>query len=240
MASGAFHTHRSTIKHVALGSSAIACSRPRAYHGHQHRAQCYARSLRESVGFLDRTKTLAFKMKCTGGIQPAYSRTTRLGVISFLSSDAFFNIATVGVMPLYTMMIGFPKSQLTKRLIASPIPDLVLSIMYLYLLSQSWEPDTLRLIMNPDNNYLPTLSGIVLLFSRVTTVASAWVHLLAVDLFAAKQVYIDSLACNVPARHSIILCLMCCPVGILAHTLTKIIMQAKRSASAKDVAGSLA
>jgi hypothetical protein len=72
MASGTFHKHCSTIKRAALGSSAIACSRPRAYHGHQHRAQCYARSLRESVGFLDRTKTLAFKMKCTGTQTPRW------------------------------------------------------------------------------------------------------------------------------------------------------------------------
>eukprot|EP00959_Pyramimonas_sp_CCMP1952_P033130 694863-Pyramimonas_sp.AAC.1 len=46
----------------------------------------------------------------------------------------------------------------TKRVIASPIIDVVLSTMYIYLLAHSWQPDTARLIMNPDAYYLPSVS----------------------------------------------------------------------------------
>jgi len=68
-------------------------------------------------------------------------------------------------------------------------------------LSWSWQPDTFSLILpgsladgfkggfNPQ--FFPKLSGIVALFSRVPTAASLWVHLLAVDLFAARAVYFD-------------------------------------------------
>jgi len=55
------------------------------------------------------------------------------------------------------------------------------------------------------------------------TVASAWIHLLAVDLFAARQVYHDGLKNNIETRHSVSLCLLFCPVGILCHVATKVL-----------------
>lgn len=53
------------------------------------------------------------------------------------------------------------------------------------------------------------------------TAAAAWLHLLSLDLFVARHVYLDSLASNVPAAHSLVLCCMFGPVGYLSHTLTK-------------------
>ncbi|KAL3525466.1 hypothetical protein ACH5RR_013838 [Cinchona calisaya] len=65
------------------------------------------------------------------------------------------------------------------------------------------------------------LSAIAKLFSSETTLASAWIHLLVIDLFAARQVFHDGLQANVETRHSVSLCLLCCPIGILAHFITK-------------------
>lgn len=39
--------------------------------------------------------------------------------------------------------------------------------------------------------FIPSLDGIATLFSRLTTAASLWVHLLAINLFAASRTYIE-------------------------------------------------
>jgi len=36
-----------------------------------------------------------------------------------------------------------------------------------------------------------------------------------------RQVYHDSMKNDVPATHSLVLCMMCCPVGLLSHAATK-------------------
>ena len=39
--------------------------------------------------------------------------------------------------------------------------------------------------------FFPSLEGIATLFSRATTAASLWVHLLAINLFAARSAYLE-------------------------------------------------
>mmetsp|Transcript_46489 Transcript_46489/g.88771 ORF Transcript_46489/g.88771 Transcript_46489/m.88771 type:complete len:231 (-) Transcript_46489:308-1000(-) len=155
-----------------------------------------------------------------------------------LSPDTCFIAGTVFVMPFYTAMLAIPKSSLTKTMVSSPAPYLIMSVLYLYLLVVSWQPDSLRLIMNPDFYFLPQLTGIATLFSRAPTVASAWIHLLCVDLYAAIQVYQDSVKHQLPSKASLVLCMMCCPVGILAHFITKAIVLGRRKRFTDDVLAS--
>eukprot|EP00252_Welwitschia_mirabilis_P024117 TRINITY_DN702_c0_g3_i3.p1 TRINITY_DN702_c0_g3~~TRINITY_DN702_c0_g3_i3.p1 ORF type:complete len:131 (-),score=19.59 TRINITY_DN702_c0_g3_i3:39-410(-) len=105
-------------------------------------------------------------------------------------------------------------------MVDSKIPYIALGALYAYLLYQSWTPETLHL-MFASKYWLPELPGIARMFSRDVTVASAWLHLLAVDLFAARQVFHDGLKDSIETRHSIILCLLFCPIGIMSHMLTK-------------------
>lgn len=97
------------------------------------------------------------------------------------------------------------------------------------------------------------------MFSSEMTLASAWIHLLVVDLFAARytfvflfckylcfcfviicvyalfcarqssnchcnslrQVFHDGQENQIETRHSVSLCLLFCPIGIMAHFITK-------------------
>ncbi|KAL0350323.1 UNVERIFIED_CONTAM: protein ABA DEFICIENT 4, chloroplastic [Sesamum radiatum] len=74
------------------------------------------------------------------------------------------------------------------------------------------------MLVAPQAEFLP---GIAKMFSSEMTLASAWIHLLAIDLFAARQIYFDGLQNDVETRHSVSLCLLSCPIGILAHVITK-------------------
>ncbi|KAM3346186.1 hypothetical protein ACQJBY_020626 [Aegilops geniculata] len=140
---------------------------------------------------------------------------------SQIASSAF-TLGTVAVLPFYTLMIAAPNANITKRAVESTAPYVALGILYAYLLYLSWTPDTIR-AMFASKYWLPELPGIVRMFASEMTVASAWIHLLAVDLFAARQVYHDGIKNNIETRHSVLLCLLFCPIGIAAHALTKVL-----------------
>ncbi|XP_060193558.1 protein ABA DEFICIENT 4, chloroplastic-like [Lycium barbarum] len=138
---------------------------------------------------------------------------------SEIASTAF-TVGTAAVLPFYTIMVVAPKAELTRKATKSSIPYIVLGLLYAYLLCLSWTPDTIRL-MFASKYWLPELPGIAKMFSNEVTLASAWIHLLAVDLFAARQVYHDGLQNDIETRHSVSLCLLFCPVGIVTHFITK-------------------
>ncbi|XP_037491763.1 uncharacterized protein LOC105638732 [Jatropha curcas] len=116
----------------------------------------------------------------------------------------------------------------TRNSMESSIPYVVLALLYAYLLCLSWTPDTLRL-MFASKYWLPELPGMAKMFSSEMTLASAWIHLLAVDLYAARQVFHDGLENEIETRHSVSLCLLFCPIGILTHVMTKALTKTARS-----------
>ncbi|GAQ84411.1 abscisic acid -deficient 4 protein [Klebsormidium nitens] len=141
-----------------------------------------------------------------------------------------FTFGTAMVVPFYTLMLAAPKWRGTRKVMDSAIPYVILGAMYMYLLSISWTPEHPKLMFS-SKYWLPELSGITRMFSSMLTVSSAWIHLLAVDLFAGRNIYLDSITHNLPSRHSLVLCLMFGPVGIFSHLFTKNIVMAWRKAT---------
>ncbi|KAK4346790.1 hypothetical protein RND71_033129 [Anisodus tanguticus] len=157
---------------------------------------------------------------------PPQRRSYRVSAMWLPSSQvasSVFTLGTAAVLPFYTLMVAAPKAELTRKLMRSTIPYVVLGLLYAYLLYLSWTPDTIRL-MFASKYWLPELPGIAKMFSSEMTLASAWIHLLAVDLFAARQVYHDGLQNDIETRHSVSLCLLFCPIGIVIHLLTKAVL----------------
>ena len=90
--------------------------------------------------------------------------------------------------------------------------------------------------------FLPSLPGIVMLFSRAATAASLGVHLLCINLFAACRTCAEGDLLNnfcrfcfqthseilkgagtksgVPTRHTTLLCMLLGPLGLLSHYST--------------------
>ncbi|KAK4284240.1 hypothetical protein QN277_001099 [Acacia crassicarpa] len=143
---------------------------------------------------------------------------------SWLSSSELasnvFTLGSVAVLPYYTLMVIAPKAEITKKSMESGIPYVLLGLLYAYLLCLSWTPETLQLLF-ATQYFLPQLSSIAKMFSSDITLASAWIHLMLIDLFAARQVFLDGLKNQIETRHSVSLCLFCCPIGVLSHFITK-------------------
>ncbi|OVA04976.1 Protein of unknown function DUF4281 [Macleaya cordata] len=143
---------------------------------------------------------------------------------SYQIASSVFTLGTVAVLPFYTLMVLAPRAELTKRSMESSIPYVILGLLYAYLLYLSWTPDTIRM-MFASQYWLPELPGIAKMFSSEITLASAWIHLLAIDLYAARQVFLDGLENDIETRHSVSLCLLFCPIGILTHVITTVLNQ---------------
>lgn len=138
-----------------------------------------------------------------------------------------FTLGTTSVLPFYTLMVLAPNSELTKRSMESGVPYVVLGVLYAYLLYLSWTPETAALIF-ASQYLLPELTSIGKMFSSEMTLASAWIHLLIIDLFAARHVFLDGKENEIETRHSVSLCLFFCPIGVLTHVITKAMTKSAR------------
>ncbi|QDZ17660.1 hypothetical protein HOP50_01g01670 [Chloropicon primus] len=128
-------------------------------------------------------------------------------------------------------------SRVTVRRLKAEILLLPICLAYLFLLYSSWRPDTIQILFpgsleagltskrfNPQ--FFPTLPGIAHLFSRCEiTASSMWLHLLAVNLFAAVQICLDGIRKNIFTLHSVALCAFSGILGFFSHYLTTLIHQ---------------
>ncbi|KAL1208781.1 Protein ABA DEFICIENT 4 [Cardamine amara subsp. amara] len=159
------------------------------------------------------TNSSSVAHKKLSGVRASWLATSQI-------ASSVFAVGTTAVLPFYTLMVVAPKAEITKKCMESSIPYVILGVLYAYLLYLSWTPETLKYMFS-SKYMLPELSGIAKMFSSEMTLASAWIHLLVVDLFAARQVYNDGLVNQIETRHSVSLCLLFCPVGIVSHFVTK-------------------
>src|SRR5579871_5891381 len=100
--------------------------------------------------------------------------------------DLFFALSALLVAPFWLLMIGLPGLSLTRAVIASPWVLLPLPLLYTILLIANW-PLMLYLIEHP------TLTGLAVVFGEPPGALIAWVHVLALDLFVGRWIYLDGL-----------------------------------------------
>jgi len=121
-----------------------------------------------------------------------------------------------------------------------------LAVFYGVLLIRSWSDNTLALMMpgsleeglrTGEVQFIPKLSGISELLSEKAASASAWAHFMLVNLFVARHATLQSLKFDLPVAHTLALCLVTGPLGLLSHVVTKWIvlkLRSKRSSSERS------
>jgi Domain of unknown function (DUF4281) len=138
-----------------------------------------------------------------------------------LAPETVFSLASFAVMPLYGLMVARPGAKVTRRILDSDALWLCLAALYGAALAQSWRSDTLALMFSlTPLPHLPQLSNIAAMFTRPAAAAATWVHLLTLDLFVARGIFNDARAKKVPSAHSLLLCMMFGPSGLLCHAAT--------------------
>jgi len=144
---------------------------------------------------------------------------------SLFSPDLAFTCATFAVVALYGVAVAAPLSRLSKALFLDRpflIPSL-LGVAYLALGWQAYNAGALSGLWDAARGCLPapTPEALAAVFHDRAITALAWLHLLAVDLVSAAAVMRDGLATGTPIRHSVALCLMFGPIGLLSHAATR-------------------
>lgn len=162
---------------------------------------------------------------------------------SLALTDVLFTTGTVMVMPFYALMISKPNSRVTRNLMESKLLWLILGVLYIvaaYLSLNS--EDVVRAILNAFTQQQggntavsaaaaagasaePFISRCLTLFSNFMstpeTACASWLHLISLDVFLARGVFLDAMEWGTPCRHSVLLCCMFGPLGVLAHAFTR-------------------
>lgn len=125
-----------------------------------------------------------------------------------------FNIANIFVIPFWLLMIFLPNWKLTRRVMESSIPFVILAGAYLYLFVSSITPENAQALSNPQ------LADIARFFSEETAAATGWIHFLVMDLFVGRWIYWEGQKTGIWTFHSLALCLFAGPLGLLSHILT--------------------
>ena len=131
-----------------------------------------------------------------------------------------FNVANLFVLPFWALMIFVPNWQVTRKIMASYLPFVVLAAAYSYLFVISITPETAAALSNPQ------LADIARFFGDETAAATGWIHFLVMDLFVGRWIYWEGQKTKIWTIHSLALCLFAGPLGVLSHIFTYWITQA--------------
>ena len=146
-----------------------------------------------------------------------------------------FNVANLFVLPFWALMILLPNWGVTRRVMESYIPYVVLASLYLYLFVSSITPENAQALSSPQ------LADIARAFADEKVMAAGWIHYLVMDLFVGRWIYWEGQSKGILTIHSLGLCLFAGPLGLLSHILTSWISQkffARAEVEAKTVSSS--
>ena len=131
-----------------------------------------------------------------------------------MNISQLFDIANIFVLPFWVLMIFLPKWKLTRQIMESYLPFVVLAGAYLYLFVNSITPENAAALSNPQ------LADIARFFADETAAATGWIHFLVMDLFVGRWIYLEGQKTGIWTFHSLSLCLFAGPLGLLSHILT--------------------
>ncbi|MCC5651572.1 DUF4281 domain-containing protein [Nostoc sp. XA013] len=131
-----------------------------------------------------------------------------------MTISQLFNIANLFVLPFWALMILLPNWKVTRQIMSSYLPFLVLAGVYLYLFITSITPENAQALSNPQ------LADIAKFFADETAAATGWIHFLVMDLFVGRWIYLEGEKTGIWTIHSLALCLFAGPLGLLSHILT--------------------
>ena len=123
---------------------------------------------------------------------------TKFNIIYFKMIEQIYNYFTIeilyywvnlGVLPFWLVLIFFPQSYLSRYLVTSIFPILVLSGAYIFVLYKSY----LNSFNFDDNfNLYLGINNISELFSNDTFLMMFWIHFISINLFTGGWIVNDS------------------------------------------------
>jgi len=151
-----------------------------------------------------------------------------------------FNVITFLPQYLWLLMVFAPNWEFTQKIMKPIWPCLVFACVHLFIVftvasnnSDNLEEfTTLAQVFNPAvsvnlfGDFSPQDSMMKLMKSP-GFVSEEWSHVLAWDLFVGRWIYLDGLRRGIFASHSVLLCNLIGPPGLLSHAITCLVLGKK-------------
>lgn len=145
-----------------------------------------------------------------------------------MTVEQLFEASNLFVVPFWLLIILLPNWAITRRVMASPLPFVLLAGLYLYLFSGTLTSEAAQSLAKPQ------LADIARFFADPRPAATGWVHFLVMDLFVGRWIYWEGQNKQIWTIHSLALCLFAGPLGLLSHLTTAAIVGWRRSRQDSD------
>ncbi len=132
-----------------------------------------------------------------------------------MNVSQLFDLSNLFVLPFWLLMILLPGWGVTRRVMASFVPFVLLAGLYVYLFVKTLDSESAQALANP------TLEAVTTFLGEETAAATGWTHFLVMDLFVGRWIYLEGQRTGVWTVHSLALCLFAGPMGLLCHILTR-------------------
>lgn len=126
-----------------------------------------------------------------------------------------FDLSNIFVLPFWALMIFLPGWNVTRKVMASLVPFVLLAGLYIYLFISTLDSESAQALANP------TLAAVATFLGEETAAATGWTHFLVMDLFVGRWIYLEGQRTGVWTVHSNALCLFAGPMGLLSHIVTQ-------------------
>lgn len=135
-----------------------------------------------------------------------------------MSVDTAFQIAQLGILVLWGLLIVMPNWAITQRLVHTPIMPLALALAYLAYAIPGF------IAGGPEGGGFSSLEQVMLLFTSKQAVMAGWIHYLVFDLFVGAWEARDARRRAMPhwmLVPCLILTLLLGPVGLGLYLLIR-------------------
>ena len=110
-------------------------------------------------------------------------------IYNYFTIETLYYWVNFGVLPFWLLLIFFPQSNLTKYLVTSIIPILILSGTYIFMLYKAYLNS--YYFVGNFNLYLG-IDNLLNLFSNKTFLLMFWIHFVSINLFVGGWIVRDS------------------------------------------------
>ena len=137
-----------------------------------------------------------------------------------------FTLVNFAVLPFWGMMIAAPKLELTRNLMSSSWPIVLLMGIHLSLVAFGLaQPGSAQEFEFLATQGFVKLSAMMEMRNFPVFVSEEWAHVLAWDLFVGRWIYLDGLKKDIPTPHSLFFCFLLGPLGLLIHLVTRAVLK---------------
>lgn len=138
--------------------------------------------------------------------------------------DTVFSIMNWGIVVPWSMLVFAPKARITRLLVHSMVPCLILAPLYAFLLFGD-RP-------GPQGASFFSLEGVTRIFTTPWTIVACWIHYLIFDLFIGAWEVRDAERLGI--KHlfvvpSVVLTLLFGPIGLLSWALLRTMLRRRIS-----------